>query len=255
MPVTALLSGAEVGLLCLALLFGAALAGMLLVTAQQPGGPLRAAAGLIGRGTMLLAIPAALVLSFMVVSLKSSFDAADHDVRRFADELNVLNRALRRAGPVADPIRETLFRYTTSVMKDLWPDSHPNLRGETVSAPRLRERLEQEVDGLRTTAPTVAERARLALRDAQLTRIDLDSHYGRTVSVWLLGVLLFWLCLTFAGLGTAAPRTPLAITALFLLAAAISGGIFLACEYDDPFTGVITVSAEPLENVLFLMTE
>lgn len=255
MPVSALLNGPEVAILAFVLLFGAAIAGMLSQSAGTRVVALRTAAELISRGTTIIAILAALMLAFMVTSLKTSFDSADHDVRRFSDQLIDLDRTLRHAGPPGEQIRETLFRYTARVMKDIWPESHPNARPEGTASNRLLQQLEDQIDALPQTDDRSRRDARLGLHEAQSIRLDIDAHYGKTISIWLFCFLLFWLSLTFAGLGIAAPRTPLAITALFLLSVALSGALFLASEYDDPFSGVIIVSTEPLENALFAMTE
>lgn len=250
-----LVSGPQVGVFAVVVLFGAALAGMALAATGPRSGPMRAAAATISRGTSIIAVLAALMLAFMTTSLKTSFDSADHDVRRFASELVDLDRTLRRAGPQGEPARETLFRYTTRVMKDIWPQSHPNLRSEDSTSLRLLQRLEDQIDSLSDSDSDIRLTARRDLHEAQSLRLDLDARYGGAMSVWLLGFLLFWLALTFAGLGMAAPRTPLAITALFLFAFALGGAVFLASEYDYPFDGVIVVSTEPLENALFAMTE
>lgn len=255
MPVSDFLSGPQVAILAFVVLFGAAIVGMISETTGSRITALRTAAELISRGTTIIAILAALMLAFMVTSLKASFDAADHDVRRFSDQLIDLDRTLRHAGTAAEPVRETLFRYTARVMKDIWPDSHPNARPEDTASNRLLQQLEDQIDNLPRTDGQSRSDARLSLHEAQSIRLDIDAHYGKTISIWLFCFLLFWLSLTFAGLGIAAPRTTLAITALFLFSVALSGALFLASEYDDPFSGVIIVSTEPLENALFAMTE
>jgi hypothetical protein len=250
-----LLNGPQIGIGAFVLLFSSALGGMWVAATNPRAGPLRAAADVVGRGTTVVAVLAALMLAFMISSLKTSFDAADQDVHRFASQLVDLDRTLRRAGPVGEPIRETLFRYTARVMKDIWPQSHPQLRPEDTASGRLLLSLEDQIDKLPVADDNIRADARRGLHDAQSVRIDIDARYGTPVSPWLFGFLLFWLGLTFSGLGLAAPRTPLSVTALFMFAVALGGALFLASEYAYPFDGVIIVSTEPVENALFAMTE
>ena len=75
------------------------------------------------------------------------------------------------------------------------------------------------------------------------------------MSGWQLGVLVFWLMLIFAGLGLFAPRNTLVVVVLVLCAAALSGAVFLLTEFDNPFTGVITVSSDPLLHALHAIAD
>jgi hypothetical protein len=249
------LNGPATGILSFGCLFGAAIAGYAISTRGTAGTAVRAVADTVRRGTTLVSILAALMLVFVTSSLKTSFDAAEQDVRRFSFQLVEVDRSLRHGGPRAEPARELLFRYTARVMKDIWPSSHPTLRPEDLSANALLDQLEIAIDEMRGVSPTVVADARAALRECVQTRVDLDARLGGSLSPWLIGIVQFWLMLTFASLGVAAPRTPLAITALFVFSVAFGGALFLATEYDYPFDGVIRVSTESVENALFVITE
>ena len=72
------------------------------------------------------------------------------------------------------------------------------------------------------------------------------SAVGSSVPVPFLGILLFWLSLTFASFGLFAPRNATVIAVLFLCALSVSAAVFLILEMDKPFEGMIKVSAEPL---------
>jgi hypothetical protein len=254
-PIIALISGPQIGLVCFVLLFGAAIAGMAIAASEPKAGPMRTAANLVGRCTIIMAVLAALMLTLLTISLKSSFDLADQEVRHFSAQLIDLDRTLRRAGSEGAAVRETLFRYTTRTMKDFWPKSHPNLRPEDATSTTLHQQLEDQIGGLRDADAELRADIRRDLHDAQALRFNIESRIGGTLSPWLVGFLLFWLALTFTGLGMSAPRSPIAITTLLLFAVAISGAVFLASEYDYPFDGVIIISTDPLETALFSMTE
>jgi hypothetical protein len=59
-------------------------------------------------------------------------------------------------------------------------------------------------------------------------------------------VLLFWLTITFTSFGLFAPANATVLAVLLVCALSVSGAILLVLEMDDPFEGLITVSAEPL---------
>jgi Zn-dependent membrane protease YugP len=98
--------------------------------------------------------------------------------------------------------------------------------------------------------PRVIVQAQAVLHAIIQTRWTMEENTGTSVSGWQLGVLTFWLMLIFAGLGLLTPRNALVIGALLLCAAALACAVFLLTEFDDAFTGVITVSSEPLLTAL-----
>jgi hypothetical protein len=87
------------------------------------------------------------------------------------------------------------------------------------------------------------------------TRWTLEESTGASVSGWQLAVLIFWLMLIFAGLGLVAPRNALVLGVLLACAAAMACAVFLMTEFDDPFTGVITVSSQPLLSALHALAD
>ena len=257
------MDGPITGATVFACLFTAAVAGVL-VHARLPGRMLPQGTGdVVRRGVGMVAAMAALLVAMMTVSLKTSFDSADRDVKRFSAQLIELDRTLRRAGPDAAPARELLFRYTARAMKDIWPESRVRVDVTDKAATPLLDRLEDAVVTLRTTDPErqmlVAE-ARRILQDITESRWAMEAHSGGSLSPWLIAVVGFWLVLTFGTFGLSAPlggigSNTVVISSLFLCAVAVGGVMFLLQEYDYPFRGIIMVSHEPLQNALFVMGE
>ncbi len=225
--------------------------------ARLPGGELSAAAfDVVKRGVSMVTVMAALMLALMTVSLKSSYDLADREVKRLSAQVVELDRTLRRGGEGTEPARELLFRYATRVMKDTWPETSLP-RPESASPGVLLSRLEDELATLSQNPADqqISTEARRILQDVVETRWALDERAGGSVSPWLFAVMVFWLMVTFASFGLAAPRHPVVICTIVLCAVALGGAMFLIQEFDYPFTGVITVSAEPMQNALFAITE
>lgn len=229
------------------------------VHARLPTGVLtRGTADTLRRGVSIVALMAGLLLALLTANLKSGFDSADRAVQRFGAEVTELDGALRHVGPAAAPARALLFRYTARTMKDIWPDSSPQLGLDGTQASRLQGQLEAAILALPAGTPAQQEAASIA-RDAYQemlhTRWSMDERTNLLTSPWLVPILVFWLMLTFVTLGLWAPRTPLVLGTLFLCAVALGGAVFLVVEYADPFAGVIIVSREPVQNALFAISE
>ena len=208
---------------------------------------------------------AGVLLVLLTLSQKAAFDSADRDVKRFSSELIALDSTLRRAGPQAEPARELLFRYAVHDIQVIWPDSSMVQPRRDTVGPAPLGRLEDAIAALGQPAGDPARAdlvrdARRLLHEASQTSWSLESRANASTSPYLVGVVLFWLMLTFASFGLSAPPAraggnTLVLTVLFLGAVALGGAMFLLQEYNDPFRGVITVSHEPLQAALFAISE
>jgi hypothetical protein len=205
----------------------------------------------------IVAIMAAIFMALTTASLKTSFDTASREVKHFSSLVVELDRTLRRAGVASEGARELLFRYSDRVMKDTWPHAGPPAPAEPSDLLLLGD-LETAVSTIHGASPAeqinITEARRL-LQSVVETRWALEERAGRSMSPYLLTVLVFWLMLTFASLGFVAPRSKLMTSALLLGALSVGGAVFLLEEYDDPFDGLIVVSSEPVQNALFTMTD
>jgi hypothetical protein len=66
----------------------------------------------------------------------------------------------------------------------------------------------------------------------------------------LLIVVVLWLVIIFFSFSLLAPPNATATLALLASAGSVAGAIFLILEMDQPFTGLIHISSEPLLNAL-----
>jgi hypothetical protein len=239
-------------------LISSAMAGVL-AQARLPAGQLaRGSIEILRRGVGIIAVMAGLLLVLLVIYLKTGFDNAGDAVQHFAAEATELDTALRQAGPAAAPARTLLFRYTARTMKDIWPDSTPTLGPNNTQSARLLSELEDSVLALHDDDPArqnAGQMAREAMQAMIQTRWTLAERANTQVSPWLIGILLFWLMLSFTTLGLWAPRTKLVLSGLFLCALGMGGAMFLVVEYAGPFDGLIIVSAAPLQTALFALSQ
>jgi uncharacterized membrane protein len=67
-------------------------------------------------------------------------------------------------------------------------------------------------------------------------------------------LLIFWLAIVFASFGLFAPTNATTIVALFLCTVAVSGGIYLIEELDNPVSGLIQIPFDSMRRALVEIT-
>ena len=252
------MDGPSTGIAVFFCLILAGLGGMSLRTRMPQGLLSREVIAWLRRGVTTVTLLAVLFLAYTTISLKTSFDRADREVKHLSAQIVELDRSLRRIGPDAMPLRDLLFRYTNRTLKDTWPDRNARLPVGPTPAGELREQVRAALEALphgdRLRMQSVAE-AQQYLADIATTRLSIFENTTSPLSAWVEGILVLWLMITFGSLGLAAPRSPIVVASLLLLASVIGSAAFLMQEFDDPFAGLIVVSSAPMENALFTITE
>ena len=71
-----------------------------------------------------------------------------------------------------------------------------------------------------------------------------------SISKPMLVILVLWLAIIFLGFSVLSPPNGTAIAALMISALAVSAAIFLILELDQPFSGLIRISSEPMHNAI-----
>jgi Protein of unknown function (DUF4239) len=97
-----------------------------------------------------------------------------------------------------------------------------------------------------------AEILRISLEVAQI-RAAAFATRGSTIPVSFLVALIFWLAILFTGFGFFAPRNLTVLTALLICAFTVSAAVFMIVEMDEPLTGFMRLSSEPLINAISVM--
>ena len=81
-------------------------------------------------------------------------------------------------------------------------------------------------------------------------RWALETRAGHSTPVPFLVLLVFWLSIVFASFGLFAPPNLTTIVFLFLCSLAVSGGIILIEELDNPQSGLIQISSDSMQKAL-----
>ena len=202
----------------------------------------------------LIATMAALVLGLLTASAKSSFDLENTGLQQAAANIIKLDRSLARYGPETKEIREKLQRILTFRIHQIWPEggSTPE-KVDTIERTRAAEDM---LDAIRKLSPKTEIQREIQSRTLQITQDLMGARWlllvgaVNTIPPLFLVVLIFWLCLLFAGFGLFAPRNATVIVAFVLCALAVSSAIFLILEMNHPFNGLIKVSSLPMRYAL-----
>jgi hypothetical protein len=192
----------------------------------------------------------ALVLGLLVSTAKSSYDArrsqlteiaadvilADHSLALYGPETNSARNALRdQVGALVDQIRSRDVRSTKLQLprKADWSDFY-----------QMVWRLSPSDDGQKLRK---AEVLRLSLEVAQIRASALARESSSIPTVFLV-ILVFWLAVLFLGFGFLTSRNLMVAGALCVCALIVSTAVYLILDMDQPFTGFMELSIEPLRN-------
>jgi hypothetical protein len=245
-------SALTIGLLVFAMVFGSAIAAML-VHGLLPEHHLNSdSKDVVKLGIAVIATMSALVLSLLLASAKSAFDTRSNQLVQAASDIMLLDRALARYGPETKEARALLQRSTAATIERFWPAKGTTSIAFDPGASGV-EALYEKIEALAPQTETQRElrgQAESLALDVGRTRLLLFEHLGTSIPVPFLVVLVFWLCLIFASFGLFAPRNATVITALGVCALSIAGAVFLILELDRSFEGLLQVSGDPLRAVL-----
>jgi hypothetical protein len=204
--------------------------------------------------TALVATLAALVLSLLISSAKSSFDRMGNELLENAARTTELDRALADYGPEAKEAREILKRAYAARIDLLFPRDAPRLENEDTPESILR------TENLRAKLAQLSPRNDVQ-RGLQSEALQLTEQIAATrwllllqkdepIPMTLLTVLVLWLGIIFSTVGLFAPRNATVVAAVFVCALSVSGAILLILEMNTPFSGLITISSAPMRDTL-----
>jgi hypothetical protein len=210
-------------------------------------------------GTAMLSLLSSLVLGLLIASAKGSWDANDHAVRAYAADLVLLDQTLRDYGGDAVEPRALLREYTGRMIRDIWPNDGP--RKSMIEDRATGEMLERMRERIRALAP-LDEPAKWLQDQALATHISLLRQRWQlieqqepTVRNVVLMFVVSWIVVIFASFGLNAPRNIIVVGTFLVCSLAIGGSIFLILEMDNPFTGALAISSEPMSRAIAHMQE
>jgi hypothetical protein len=241
------MSSVEISLIVFGFVFGGALLGMLLRRLLPEHHLSSESKDVVKLGMGLIATMAALVLSLLIASAKSTFDAQRAELSQLSSNVIMLDRVLAHYGPEAQSARETLRQAVVKAIDRIWSQSSPE------SGPSGSERLYDNIQMLtpkNDSQRTLQSQAINIAIDLGRTRWLMFAQKGSSIPVPFLAVLVFWLAMLFASFSLFARPNLTIVCTLLICALSVSGAIYLVLELDRPFSGLIQISSAPLKGAL-----
>ncbi len=205
-------------------------------------------------GSGLIGTIAALVLGLLIGSANSTFETQGTQVQQLTAGIVLLDRTLAQYGPDTAPARNLLRRTVTAMADRIWRENGSESRkAEPFEASTAGLSLYEEILKLspqNDTQRSLQARAIDTAQDLGKTRLLLFAEAGTTIPMPFLVVLVSWLTIIFASFSLFADNNATTTAALAILALSASAAIFLILELSQPFTGIMTISSEPLRNAL-----
>ena len=100
---------------------------------------------LVSVSMAVVATVSALVLGLLISNANTSFRALGGDMTTLSAQILRLDNILRRYGPDAYPVRETLRQYAEQKTADLFPDEEADVSLDSPSTYELLQQLEDSV--------------------------------------------------------------------------------------------------------------
>ena len=201
----------------------------------------------------LIATMAALVLSLLISSAKSAYDARNSELVQMSANLLLLDRMLAHYGPDTKDTRSLLRNSLAAAIERYWPadgaarpaDFKPTASPFEAIYDQIQQ-LSPENDYQRS----LKSQALTTTTDLGHTRFLLFEGFGSSIPLPFLVVMVFWLTIIFASFGLFAPPNAIVTSVFAVCALSVSGALFLILELDRSYTGMIQVSSAPLRQAL-----
>ena len=234
--------------------FGGALVGMFFRAVLSERHLSAESKDVVKLGMGLIATMAALVLSLLIASAKSSFDTQRSVLAQLSANIILLDRVLALYGPETKDTREALRDIVAGAIDRVWPENRSQVgqatQAEPTTAPeQLFQKIEQLSPKTETQRSLQAQASKMTM-DLTQARWLLYAQRGSSIPVPFLVVLVFWLMILFTSFSLFSPPNPTVIVTLLVCALSVSGAIFLILELDRPFGGFIQISSAPLRDAL-----
>ena len=194
------------------------------------------------------------MLGLLIASANSTFQTQSTQVQQLTANIVLLDRTLAQYGPETDLARNLLRRGVASMADRIWRENGadsgkvPPFEASAAALSLYDEIL--KLSPRNEMQRSLQARALDTVQDLGKTRLLLFAEAGMAIPIPFLVVLISWLTIIFASFSLFADNNGTTIVALGIFAASASAAIFLILELSQPFTGLMTISSEPLRNAL-----
>ena len=200
-----------------------------------------------------LATLSALVIGLLLNSAKSSFDANDEEVKAIAADITELDKLMAEYGPETTQARNLFRSAVAARINEVWPSEATAIDMDAVRRDADDEPLRRQILALSPSNETQSLLKSSAINvaaDLAKSGSILVADTQGNIQWPFLAIQVFGLSLLFASFGLFAPRNAIVIAVLFVGALVLAGSIYLIVAMDQPYSGLIRISSEPLRSAL-----
>lgn len=207
----------------------------------------------IQRGAGFLITLAAVLISLMIASAKTSYDTQDSHFRTLAAYLVETDQLLVQYGPDATQVRILMRQAIPAAVDRIWREKRSASQDSAFTAASLAEQLHSAIEAL---SPNSDEQRAIKLRlqgavaEIAHTRLLMFADGDKPILTPFLLILIFWLAVIFASLSLFVEPGRVVIAGLLVLALSVSSALFLVADLSQPFVGMMQLPKEQLEHVL-----
>jgi len=204
-------------------------------------------------GAGLLATLAAVVISLMIASAKSSYDTQDAHFRQLAAYLVETDQLLAQYGPQGAEVRKLMRQSVPAAIDRIWREKATASQDTAFTANSLAEQLRNAIDGLSPQSDAQrALKARIMQASDEIARVRLLMYADadKPILTPFFLILIFWLTVIFAGYGLSVEPGAVAAVALLVFALSVSSALFLVADLSQPFAGLMQIPKEQLRHTL-----
>jgi hypothetical protein len=197
---------------------------------------------------------AALVLSLLISTAHTAYEAQQAEIEQLGVNVFQLDRTLGRFGPPAQEARTLLRSVVAHDIARTWPQKGAD-RLDYAPAQLVAEgdHLFDAITALpaSTALEQLAHSRALTLlsRIAETRRLMTVQSHG-SLPWFVLAVLVSWLTLLFFGFGLFARLNSTVVIALVAGAASVATACVLILEMNQPYRGWMQISAAPIREAL-----
>jgi hypothetical protein len=248
------MSSTQTGILVFACTFGAALLAIFLRKRLPPDHLDGDSKDVVKLVMGLVATMAALVLSLLISTAHTAYDAQEAEIEQLGVHVFQLDHLLSRFGAAGAPARSRLRTLVAHDLARTWPP-----KGATAATYAPTE-LIAEADQLFAdiaalpTGTNIEQlgqsRALTLLISISETRRLMSAQTHASLSWFVLSVLVCWLALLFFGFGLFARINTTVVVALIAGAVSVATACVLILEMSQPYKGWMTVSSAPIREAL-----
>jgi hypothetical protein len=204
-------------------------------------------------GAGFLTTLAAVLISLMIASAKSSYDIQDSHFRTLAAYLVETDQLLVQFGPEATQVRILMRQAIPAAVDRIWREKESAVQNSAFTAASLAEQLNSAIE-LLSPANDAQRAIKLRLQSAGTeiarTRLLMYADGDKPILTPFLLILIFWLAVIFASFSLFVEPGRVVIAALLVFALSVSSALFLVADLSQPFVGLMQLPKEQLEHTL-----